>query len=253
MDANIGLAGESEEEEKELEKADEEPARSGLWVWLSVLPCCCWSTLGCLPLFPPRLFTQASGKPLPLARLLLPPLLTLPFVSTPLSRFIFGILGSTDTGASHTGLGAAFLAWGCGGTVSLPLDRESGVGVEVEVASLWVPWGSCTPVAPQWLCPGLGLGLGGGEVWLWVAGQGDEGVRGDEQGPGELREGLFSGLQEGPTTRSPLVGRERELTAAGLGDIPEWFWATDSPELLLLLLPGMDDDKPTTTQTQHNN
>lgn len=62
-----------------------------------------------------------------------------------------------------------------------------------------------------------------------MAGQGDEGVRGDRQGP---------------ATRSPLMGRQREL-AAVVGDIPEWSWATDSPELLLLLLPGMDDDKPT--------
>jgi hypothetical protein len=115
-EVRAGLDGESEEEneeEKELEKAEEGPALSGLCP--SVLPCC-WSTLCCLPLFPPRLFTQASGKlllPLPLALLLLlpllPPLLALPFV--------------TNTGASHTGLAAAFLAWGCGGTFSLlPLE-----------------------------------------------------------------------------------------------------------------------------------
>lgn len=70
-----------------------------------------------------------------------------------------------------------------------------------------------------------------------MAGQGDEGVRGDRQGP---------------ATRSPLMGRQREL-AAVVGDIPEWSWATDSPELLLLLLPSLDeDDTPTTIQTQDN-
>lgn len=67
-------------------------------------------------------------------------------------------------------------------------------------------------------------------------GEGGEVLRGDREGPGELCEGgLFRGLQEG---RSPELG-------PGLGDIPGVPGVTVvpvSPELLLLLLPGIDGD-----------
>lgn len=62
-------------------------------------------------------------------------LLLIPFVILLLSRFIFGILGSTDT-STHIGFVGVFLHWKCAEGIPLCLELESGGGRMEEAGHL---------------------------------------------------------------------------------------------------------------------